>query len=200
MSYVEIDMPEFNRYIKLMNKIVNELCVSNKTFANKIIELEESGWRDDVYKEARNQLLRMQTPTNEFISILEELDERLISWYCALYEEYVKSSYSRPVIDMGRVEKISDAVKKQDEHYRVSVETLESYVQSTTAYTTSIRDLLTEFFQHHRNFAEYFHSRRYEEITDALQKPKNAMVAILNEMDGLAAFVKSKVDIIRKFQ
>ncbi len=200
MSYVRIDMPEFLRYIKLMNKMVDDIIEANDEFARKI---EEAGaeWYDDIYKDARNQLFRMQAPTNRFIDQLEELDSDLVLWYCDLYENYAEDkSYDRPVVSMGRTKIIDDQSSQNDGVFRASVTAITTYVNGTRSYTSNIREELDSFRRINNEFADSFHSRRYAEINARLLPVMRDICSLLNEMDALANYVEKKITAIGKHE
>ncbi len=196
---VKIDMPEFQRYIKLMNDMVENMVDANKTMA-QVIEAAETEWYDDIYKDARNQIFDMQPLTNGFIERLEALDEDLVKWYCKLYEKYAcVTDYVRPRVDMRRTEIKSGEIMKNDERFRVSKNALENYVSAAKKYTAEIRGELDSFQTHNTQFAEHFQTRRYEEITNTLIPIIKDMRNLLNEIDGLAGFVENKIETIWEF-
>ncbi len=199
MSAVVINMSYFEKYIKDMNEMVNRIVYANKEFA-MVIENLVAEWNDDIYKEARNNIFHMQEPTNKFISTLEELDNNLVSWYCELYEEYMnRYDYVRPTIDMARTVVKEDEAKHNDDNVHASVETLESYVESSRKYTETIRSEMDSFQRNNIELGNYFRTRRYQEINDRTAVEISDMLEILNSMDGLAQYVEKKIATLRKF-
>ncbi len=197
-DHIEIDMPQFEAYIKKMNAVVKNLVESNRIFTRTIQTLESEGWCDDVYRDAHNYLMEMQGETNVFINILYELDSELVMWYGGIFEEYADEDYTPPHIDMETVAVIPELVRRNDAHFRVSLSTVETYVNSTRKYVEQITAELDDFDTTHDDFAEYFQTAQYDRLTDELRIPLDNMRQILEEMDAYADYVDRKKPLIWK--
>ncbi len=197
-DHIEIDMPQFEAYIKKMNAVVKNLVESNRIFTRTIQTLESEGWCDDVYRDAHNYLMEMQGETNVFINILYELDSELVMWYGGIFEEYADEDYTPPHIDMETVAVIPELVRRNDAHFRVSLSTVETYVNSTRKYVEQITAELDDFDTTHDDFAEHFQTAQYDRLTDELRIPLDNMRQILEEMDAYADYVDRKKPLIWK--
>ncbi len=199
MPKIQIDLPEFRRYILEMNNLVIRIVDHNRNFTQTIQRLGSEGWDDDVYRDAHNMLMSLQGEFNIFIDLLYEQDVYLVDTYGKIYENYKKEDCVLPRVDMPHVTIIPALAMRRNDLVSVLRETIEAFVVETRGYITKIRAEMSGFDTTHRQFARYFRTSRYDELTDALRRPLQNIADTLNAMEEQANAVNDQKEFIWPF-
>lgn len=196
MRYMNIDLAEMPQFFRGVEEVCNSFC-QNQQQIDKAFNTVQNTWRDKNAVTTCVQLEETARGISKFYDSLNESVEHVVR-VCNNRAEYVDYDRLTPpqieqfTINLMEITQVDNAVIK------TNPDALEEFKSALDKYVQSIVDNVERLINLYNRIGDSWDDAQYEKFGDALLKFKNQMQSQVDILDKISAFLKAKIEILRR--